>query len=144
MRRITLSLLCIALLGAGQARAEELYLAKYPRQDTAGWGFVYVGASLVFLGMASNAFSEEDQELLLARQSYAQYKLAGTAALAQSTHYEADRHYNRAKAAETTGNVSLWVGVGFGLGALYSFIWGGEPQKLILVSDRGVTLHWDF
>jgi len=129
---------------AGTARASEMMLMEEQRRDTPGYGWLFVGLTLVAYGVAVNDYQESQDNIRKAKSAYSSYVASRNAGDAVMYRDLTNTYSHRAQAYESTANAALFMGTVLALTAIAIFRSDGKPDAPILLSARGIEWQYRF
>jgi len=126
------------------ARAADMMLLEEQKPFSHGYGWLFIGLTLVSYGVAANDYEESQYNLKKAKDAYRNYQHATTADQALAFRNQTITFGHRAEAYESTTNAALIVGSVLALTAIAIFRSEGVDNSPILLSDRGIAFHMNF
>lgn len=143
MRLLGLSVAILLVLGQMPALGKGLMLDEPEPTSFTGYGWTFLGLSLVMAAYAQQSQTAADDALADAQAAYVNYQGADSSTV-EGYRYEASRALTDAKVAEEKANGALFLTVLFALTSYYSFFPNHAPDATIIVHPRGVALLYRF
>lgn len=128
----------------GRPRAEEMMLAEEQRIGSAGYGWLFVGLTLIAAGVAANDYQETEYNVKKAKDAYSNYQAAKDASTALYYRDLTTTYSHRAKSYESTTNAAIVLSLAFAATAVAIFSSSGKEESPLLLSDRGVQWTYRF
>jgi hypothetical protein len=129
-----------------QARADDLMLDDKPFTISHGWGWAFLGLSLVSYAIAANDYTETENNVTKAKKAYKAYQADTVAQNALNDRALTTTYSDRAQAYESTTNAALLLGTIFAATAIavFRFTPDADSDSPILLSQNSVILRLRF